>query len=305
MRYVALVLLLLGCRAQEPARETPKDTGAVIEDIGQVSRDAREPSREERIRELVKEFVALVEKCDEAFFSQVEPERIKRWELPVDVKRMEETCDAIIGKFEGLMRHCLEQEVLDRFLDRAAKVADQYLLLCLRCKKVGVKERLPYIKELTELRDALRSEVRALKDSAQEVLKISAEEMVVLERLGPSGAAGLANRVFLSLGDYAKTLIVEPVRQGRPVPRYALKLADCRANRALELFRAKASLEAQGILGPAEALTHAFSAGVNFFTGDYFNAEDKVIKKMLGNIEDSYRRYRTAAKTLLRRGQPQ
>ncbi len=258
------------------------------------------PTREALLREAVRDLVALAERCDRAHFAHVEPERIKRWELPVDVKAMEGECDALLSGFTDLLdRGVLRHPGLDRFLARAADVSDRYLLLCLRCKKVGVRDRLPYIREVSALRDALRADVAALRDLAREVLALSDEDLKTVERTPPRDVPRLAHEVFASLRGDLRRLVEVPMRDEKPTARYALRLADRRADRALTLLRTRAMVEGQALLGPADALTRAFSAAVNFFTGDYFNADEKLPPRVIRAVVDADRKYRAAAKRFL------
>lgn len=301
---LAAAFLAVACRPSgEPA---PAPGGVARPDPGDLSRPddvpaARTPpTREALLREAVRDLVALAERCDEAHFARVEPERIKRWELPVDVKAMEGECDALLSRFTDLLdRGVFRHPALDRFLARAAAVADQYLLLCLRCKKVGVRDRLPYIREVSALRDALRADVAALRDLAREVLTLSDEDLKAVERTPASDVPRLAHEVFASLREDLRRLVEVPIRDERPTARYALRLADRRADRALTLLRSRAMVQGQALLGPADALTRAFSAAVNFFTGDSFNQDEKLPPRVIRAVVDADRKYRLAARRFL------
>lgn len=300
---IAAACLAAACRPSEGPRTPGK---AVATDPGVPSQGGEEtpvkppPTPEALLRGAVRDLVALAERCDQAHFAHVEPERIKRWELPVDVKAMEGECDVILSRFADLLdRGVFRHPALDRFLARAADVSDRYLLLCLRCKKVGVRDRLPYIREVSALRDALRADVAALRDLARGVLARSDEDLNAVERTPPGDVPQVAHEVFASLRDDLRRLVEVPVRDNRPVARYALRFADRRADRALTLLRSRAMVQGQALLGPAEALTRAFSAAVNFFTGDYFNADEKLPPRVIRAVVDADRKYRAAARRFL------
>lgn len=294
------LLLAMACRPSGPTASSPP---APVSDPGPApAPEAAKtpPTRERLLRDAVRDWTALAGQCDQAHFAHVEPERIKRWQLPVDVKAMEDECDALLSRFSDLLDSgALRHPALDRFLARAADVSDRYLLLCLRCKKVGVRDRLPYIQEVSALRDALRADVAALRDLAAAVLALGDEDLQAVERTPAGDIPRLAHEVFASLRDDLRRLVEVPIRDGRPTARHALRLADRRADRALTLLRTRAMVQGQALLGPAEALTHAFSAAVNFFTGDYFNADEKLPPRVIRAVVDADRKYRIAAKQFL------
>lgn len=301
---LAAALLAMACRpsgepAVAPGSAVPPDPGdsSRADDVPAVRTP---PTHEALLRDAVRDLVALAERCDRLYFAGVEPERIKRWELPVDMKAMEGECDALLSRFTDLLDSgVLRHPALDRFLARAADVSDRYLLLCLRCKKVGVRDRLPYIREVSALRDALRADVAALRDLAREVLALSDEDLKAVERTPPADVPRLAHGVFASLREDLRRLVEVPIREDRPTARYALRFADRRADRALTLLRSRAMVQGQALLGPADALTRAFSAAVNFFTGDYFNADEKLPPRMIRAVVDADRKYRAAARRFL------
>lgn len=301
---IALVVVAGSCRKSEDSESLRKN---VSRDVGALSEaDAARggdvpPTFEAALRASVRDFVALAERCDQGYFSVVEPERIKKWQLPVNVKAMEEECDALLSLCRDLLdRGVLRHPAMDRFLERAAALSDRYLLLCLRCKKVGVRDLLPYIREVSALRDTIREDVAALRNLTAEVLTLSDEDLQGIERIPPSDVPRFAHGVFLSLREDLRRLVEVPVRQGIPTPRYSLFLADRRAGRALTLLRSRAMVQGQALLGPAEALTRAFSAAVNFFTGDYFNADEKLPPQVIRAVVDADRRYRVAASRVIR-----
>ncbi len=300
---IAAVFLALACRpSEEPKRgavSKDRDPGGLqgVQDQGSVQAEA---TAEALVREAVRDFMVVAERCDQAHFAHVEPERIKRWELPVDVKAMESECDVLLQRFSDLLdRGALRHPTLDRFLARSADVADRYLLLCLRCKKVGVRDRLPYIREVSALRDALRADVSALRDLGREVLTLTDDDLKAVERAPAGDIPRIAHEVFASLREDLRRLVEVPLREGAPIPRYALRLSDRRADRAVTLLRSRAMVQGQALLGPAEALTHAFSAAVNFFTRDYFNADEKIPPRVIREVVEADRKYRIAARRFL------
>jgi len=300
------LLMVAGIACRRAEQRAPAEPPIAVRDARAGSdvapapegRDSGSPPPEaQRLREAVRDYVERVTRCDEQFFARVDPERIKQWQLPVDVQAMEAECDPILREFEDLVaRGALRHPAMDEFLGRAARLSDRYLLLCLRCKKVGVRDKLPYIQELTALREAIRSDAREVRRLAAPVLAIRDDEVREFRGMTPTEAARTAHDVLSSLEQAIHDLVEVPVRETRPVSRYSLRLQDRRADRALTLLRERAAVTDQRILGPAESLTHAFSSAVNFYTGDYFNADQKLGAGLLRAVHAAAREYRRVAR---------
>jgi hypothetical protein len=222
------------------------------------------------LREAIKDYVTLLADCDKQFFADVKPERIDKWELPVNVKAMESQCDRLLGLYEDMLaRGAFRAPALDDFLRAAAVSADRYLVLGLHAKKVGVKDHIPYKKDLSELRDTLRADVAKLKESVGPVLALP--DAALNASLGGDELAARAAPALNRLRGDLKDWIEVPVKASKPTWRYSLRTSQAIAERAAATLKAAGSSAG----GAAVDLAKAFGAAVTFYTGAYFDTEEQ------------------------------
>lgn len=234
------------------------------------------PSEFEPLRKKLSEFAILATACDKGWFAKVDPNKIDKWELAIDVPSMEDKCDPLLTQFDALVEPAgFRHPVLDAYLRQAALVADRYMFLGFRCKKVGVRDKLPYKKMLTELRDALRADVAGLTDALDKVLKLSDAD------LRDGGALSSAERVRWSVdavarlpGDFT-TWIESQRKENLPIWRYSLATSSTIGNRAAGALGSPRLAVEGGAVKAAGDLAAAFSAAWTFWSGDYFEAEEK------------------------------
>lgn len=287
------ICAICGCKQKEVIPEPPPEVVESAKDI-----QPRVKTEIELLREAISDFVTLAADCDKQWFSDVKPERIDKWELPVNVKDMENQCDRLLRIFEELLdKGAYRCPELDDFLRIAASVADQYLILAYRCKKVGVRDKLPYKKEVAELRDALRAEVSKLKEEVGKVLDMSD---TALKGAMVSDVMSLADAALLRLRNDYKQWIETPVKEGKPTWRYSLRTSDTIAARAVLTLRSRAGVSAQPLIAPAEELSRAFTAAVHFYTGNYFDTEEEEGPKLRAAFNKADNQYRQASRRMFK-----
>lgn len=253
------------------------------------------------LRKKIGDYGELLKKCDEYWFSDVKGERIKNWDLPVDVQKMEDLCDPLLPLFEAIVEEgayrCPE---LDEYLQLAARTADQYLMLAFRCKKVGVREKRPYIKRINALRDGLRRDVEGVGERTLAILKMHDDDFKRNARASSGALPRMTHEVLSGLSQVVSTFVVEPIEAERPTWRYSLRLADRIAGRAVENLRKKAPTDHLALAGPADALSREFKVVVNFFTGAWYNEEDGMDRKVLRKFKKADKVYRKNAARALK-----
>jgi len=304
---VTLVILIgvTGCRkdnemiAGGPSAATRGFASGEIE----ASKKSEAPRSEfAELKKSILDFTDLIKKCDKRYFSDVKGERIKDWGLPVDVQRMEDLCDRLLEVFGDVLDKgaymCPE---LDEFITLAAHASDQYLMLAFRSKKIGVRDKKPYIKRINRLRDELRADVQRLADSVEDILALDDEDLKKNAKAEPGSIPLMTHEVLSGLGGAVEEFITGPIKAERPTWRYSLRTADRISGRAVEMLRKRAPTDHMALAGPADALTRDFAAAVNFFTGPWYNEEEGRDRMMIRNFQKANRAYSKAAARALRR----
>jgi hypothetical protein len=291
---VAMTLLAAGCKRKDapPAQPPAPDPAPAPAQAPVVKSDL------DLLREGIKDYVTLFADCDKHWFADVKPERLDRYELPVNVKAMEGECDKLLAMYEGILAkgsyRCPE---MDSFLRLAASVADQYLVLAFRCKKVGVRDKVPYKKEVAALRDALRADVAKLKEAVGPALDLPD---ATLKGAGGGDAVALADAALTRVRPDFKQWVEAPVKESKPTWRYSLRTSDTLASKAAMTLRARAGVSAQPLVGPAEDLAKAYTAAVAFYTGNYFDTEEQEGPKIRAALSKADSAYRQAARKVLK-----
>ena len=278
---------------------TAAGTGAAVdatEPAADAGRKAKAPpSKYEDLRETIKSFAALLEECDKRFFADVKGERIKKWKLPVDVQAMEDRCDPLLMMVQTMIdKGAFLHRDLDSFLVEAANAADRYMMLAFRAKKIGVREKKPYIRRVNDLRDKLRADTKRLSVHAGQVLGLTDDELEARAHLKPKDLVMVVFKTLLRLGDAVSNYVRAPMEKKHPTWRYSLKAWDRIAQRAVQRLRTSTPPQAQALLGPAEALLVNYGMVVTFFTGDWFNQERKQVKRVLTRFRHSFTAFKRA-----------
>lgn len=290
---VALTVVVAGCGKSGKDRER---TVPQQPDLSILKKPEEPKSEFHEMRDAVEDFSALLKKCDANFFSDVKGERIKKWQLPVDVQRMEDLCDPLLSMFEKIVETgaflCPE---MDEYIGKAARAADQYLILAFRSKKVGVREKKPYIRRVNALRDGLRAAVKEAVARGDHILGLPDGSFKANASTAPGDIPALTNEVLSGLEEVVETYVVKPIKKERPTWRYSLRSADRIAGRAVEMLRRKTPTDKLALAGPADALGREFKATVNFFTGAWYNEEEGMDRKVLKSFRRAAKAYRKAA----------
>jgi hypothetical protein len=176
----------------------------------------------------------------------------------------------------------------------AALTADRYLVLGFRCKKVGVKDKIPFKKEIGELRDALRADVARLKESVGTVLEQDDKALVSHASTPADELARIANAAVSRLREDLRTWVETPLKESKPTWRYSLRTTLAIAKGATAVLQA--GPQAPGLGPAADGLVKSFDSAVTFYTGSYFDAEEKEGPKVRGAVVRADAAYRTAAR---------
>lgn len=301
---VALAVAGCGGKGQDAAKPKAKaeEKKAEAGKAAETPKEAPKPRSEfDDLREGLKDYVTLLADCDKAWFAKVDPDKIDKWELPVDVKTMEPRCDPLLNQYEKLMeKGAFRSPVMDEFLRTSALAADRYLLLAFRCKKVGVRDKVPYKKELAELRDALRADVAKLKEDVAKVLALSDAQLQVTA-LPPADTVKWADGTLQRIKDDFKAWVQEPrkVENQKPTWRYSLRTGALMATRAAAALKLASTATPEGLADPAQALADAYQSATTFFTGDYFEKEEEQGPKVYKEMAKADTAYRNAARKAL------
>ncbi|NOZ01589.1 MAG: hypothetical protein GXP54_06840 [Deltaproteobacteria bacterium] len=298
MGLISLCLISAGCRGTTKA---PPRRPVHAPDILKAVEKQEPPSEFQALRDTIDEFSDLARKCDKYYFADVKGERIKKWNLPVDVQKMEKLCDPLLRLHEKMVDEgAWRCSVMDEFLRLSARVADQYLMLAFRCKKVGVREKRPYIKRVNAMRDRLRADVKELLGMVDKVSRLSDDDLKRFAGIAPGDIPGAVHKVLSGLSGAVDEFVVRPIKAKRPTWRYSLRFMDTVAQRAVDRLRSKAPTEHMALAGPADALTREYKALVNFFTGAWYYEEAGMDRKVLKRFKRAAKAYRKAAARALK-----
>lgn len=281
-RGAGLVLLLcvtgIGCpgRREADRKEAPSASPAP-----QVAPSAPEapkppPSPFAGLRKKVEDFTVLASACSRAWFTKVDPDRIDRWELAVDVPGMEQKCDPLLQKYQDLLEEAaFRHPVLDQWLRTAASVTDRYFFLAFRCKKVGVKDKKPYKKMLAQLRDDLVGDVQALEKALEPALALTDRDLETGGDLGNEPRLIWIHGAIHRLPEDFQRWIEGPRKEQAPIWRFGLMTSNLVAQKALPALSAPKWQVPEATVAAAKGLVEAFSAAWQFYKGDYFEAEEQ------------------------------
>lgn len=233
------------------------------------------PSEFAPLRKRMQDFAQLALACNKGWFTKVDPSKIDKWELPIDIPSMEDKCDPLLQQFEALVEPAsFRHPVLDAWLRNAALVTDRYMFLAFRCKKVGVRDKLPYKKMLTELRDALQADVAAMAAGLEPALMLTDRDLRDGGELANEPRMLWVHGAVDRLGRDFNTWIAEPRKAQAPIWRYSLMTSERMGQLAARTLGApRWGIDAAAVEAGA-ALSKAFSDAWAFWKGDYFEAEE-------------------------------
>jgi len=280
--WLVAALFVCGCSKGGQDRLENKKGDVLGQTSDSIQHEPQKPLQSEKgIQKKLKEFLELVAFCDRQFFADIDPERIKKWVMVVDAQQMEKECDPMLARFSEILQEkafCGDQ--WDGFLRSAARLCDLYVLLCLKARKVSLKERKPYMEEVAQLKEAIRTASAEVNEKGELLLR----DPSVFDTQ-PSTDAEYAVQWLKGLCQAFDEHILKNLKEAKPIPRYALKLHVVGADRAIEALEKSSDTNAQRLLGSAMALNQAFSKAMNIFTGDYFKVDEKVIRQTLRDFE--------------------
>ncbi len=234
------------------------------------------PSEFDSLRKALTEFTTLATACDKGWFAKVDPNKIDKWELPIEVPPMEEKCDPLLRQYEALYQAAgFRHPVLDDFLRTAALATDRYMFLAFRCKKVGVRDKLPYKKMLTELRDALRADVAGLAPGLEKVLKLTDADLQGAGSLAADARRTWALDAVARLPQDFATWIESTRKENLPIWRYCLMTSSVIGTRAASSLGTPLLSVEPAVVKAAGELAASFAGAWQFWSGDYFEAEEK------------------------------
>ncbi len=291
---LTLFIMIPGCGKRLRMPPVKPAGTAAIEVVEQAPPPEPKHSEPAQLREKLKDYVTLLSDCDRTFFADVKPERIDKWELPVNVAGMERACDDLVRRQMDLVE-CggFKAPLLDQFLRQAAAVSDQYQLLAFRSKKVGVRDKEPYKRMVTDITVELRTDVGQLKEGIAPVLALSDADLtgaVTDEEL-----VQRAHAVFSALREDVRQGVEVPLKEGRPVLRQVLKTSDVIAATAVRSLRLLQTYHIpQSYLDAIILLTRSFSDLNEFYAGDYFETEEVEGPKRRSAVTRADQTYRNA-----------
>jgi hypothetical protein len=252
------------------------------------------PSEFDTLRKQLAEFTTLATACDKGWFAKVDPNKIDKWELAIDIPSMEEKCDPLLRLFEALYQPAgFRHPALDEYLRTAALATDRYMFLAFRCKKVGVRDKIPYKKMLTELRDALRADVAGLAPGLEKVLKLTDAD------LQGTGSLAIDARRTWTLDAVARlpqdftSWISAPRKDNAPIWRYSLMTTSTIGTRAAATLGTPQLSVDPAVVKAAGDLAAALAGAWQFWSGDYFEAEEKGSPeqyKAMKKVSDGWRK---------------
>lgn len=296
---VGLGILLTACASP---KEPPKLGIVVEEDKGKTAQPVapveQSKTEWENMSDAFVEYVALAKECDERFFAKVEPEKIDRWELPIDVPKMEEKCDDLIFNFDEMIKKpaYFRNPTLDAMMRTTARVADQYMILALRCKKVGVKDKLPYIKLVTRLRDELRAEVTALATAWDKAL--TEKELDANSAMSAEETIRTANVLLVGMHKAFMDYVVTQRESQWPTWRYSLWVEKAIVEQLINVLKSPRVGAPEKYLSSATALATTLGGAVDYFTGEYFDTEEEQGPVVYKAVAKAFKDYEKLTKAL-------
>jgi hypothetical protein len=258
-------------------------------------------SEYDKLRDAAKDFVTRMSDCDRRWFADVQPDRIDKWDLPVDIKAMEAECDRVLGLYETLLdQGAFRSAAMDGFLRLAATASDRYLVLGYRCKKVGVRDKIPYKAEVAAIRDALRADVARLNEAIAPVLALTDADLRTNQQASPESLPALADPVLARVRTDMKDWIEQSLKDKKPTWRYSLRTSEVLARRAASALKSRGGAGAQDMAAAADALAAAWAEAVKFYTGAYFDTEEKEGPKIRRAVATADVAYRNAARKVVK-----
>ena len=124
MRFASSLIMLVaivlaGCSGRTPPPNPAAAGGeaAPVQStaVEQVAKQppAPPPSRHAALREGIDGWLKLASTCQKRWFAKVDPAKLDKWELPVDVPSMDDDCDKLVFDFEALSKENLLKDLTD------------------------------------------------------------------------------------------------------------------------------------------------------------------------------------------------
>jgi len=273
--------MVAGCQqapsgqATAPRKEAPEPPA--------VASKAPEPSPKpvsefEGLRTAIREWVDLLGQCDERWFARVDPGRIDNYEFPIDVDAMNAACEGLRTGMDRMVdRGGFRNPRMDEFLRAAAEATDRFLMMGFRAKKISVRDKLPYKKELAALRDGLRAEVKGLRESAAEVLALTDADLNASSNDAPEEVVAWARTTLGRVRADFKAQVEDAIPANKPVWRYGLKTTAVLAKRAATALGSARNGAPTAVVAPAQAMASALEVAAAYFGGEFFWEEDEKI----------------------------
>jgi len=251
------------------------------------------------LRDGIAKWVKAVEYCDKAWFAKVDPDKLDNWELPVDVSSMEDDCGHIITEFQELSRDNLfKGRALDGLVRRMATVTDLYTHLAFRCRRIGVRERLPYKKMLVSLRDTLRAEVAALGTDAGTVLALDDAKLIEAASVTGQDLVSWADGNLARVGSDLETWVIKPRKEVGPIMKYSLGVSGALAVKSAAALASSGAAADAKLQEAATVLAHAYEVVTGFFTGDYLAEEEAKAPALYKSVARAFAAYQKVAARL-------
>jgi hypothetical protein len=301
-----LVLAVFGCAGEKAAptgkaEPAPVATKAEPEPAPTPKEPVAPPSEFQALRDTIRSIADTHNRCDVRWFARVDPSRIDSYERPVDVDGMEDDCSGMVALFEkALEQGAFRNPALDSWLRETAGIVDRYVLLVFRARKIMVKDKLPYKKEMTELRDAVRADSKVLAESVGPLLALSDDDLKALHKASSDVLVREAHRALASVGGDVRKWIEEPVDQGSAVWRHSIKASAVMARRAAEALALTRADAPKPLVEASAKLSKAFDEAVAFFTGRHFDEETPKVKAARQAIRKAIKAYEAVAKRTVR-----
>lgn len=253
-------------------------------------------SANDRLRQDIREWVNLAKKCDAKWFAAVDPSKLDKWELPVDVQSMEDMCDKLIfGQVDLAKTALFKGRALDSLVRRTALATDMYTHVALRSRKVGVKDKLPFKKMLTELRDRLRAEVAGIVKDADAVLALDDAKLVEDGSVEGTEMIAWADGNLRRVGSDMDTLVAAPRKEIGPLWRYSLIVSRVLVAKSSDAINsAKSDADVKVKLAASE-LSTAWLAYADFFIGDFLPEEEIKTPKLTKPVKKAIAKYEKVA----------
>ncbi|OQC37442.1 MAG: hypothetical protein BWX66_01311 [Deltaproteobacteria bacterium ADurb.Bin058] len=293
----------VACQKPAPVKEAPKQEEVAKPEAAPAPAPEPEPVSEfAALRTAIKDWVDLLKRCDEGWFARVDPSKIDNYEFPIDVDAMTSFCyDLRTGMDKMLELGAFRNQQLDSFLREAATATDRYLIMSFRAKKISVKDKLPYKKELTALRDDLRAEVGALQKRAEQILALADADFHAISNAPASEVVTIARETLGRVRADFKAFVEDSIPTNKPVWRYSFKTTVALAKEAISALKAPRNGAPEAIAAPATALAQGLDSAVEYFGGEFFWEEDEKIDATRKSVVKVINAYDKAASKIFKK----